>query len=218
MELSRKLSQWLRLTSLHPWVTVSPATSMFIHQLIITLYIYSRYIRHLKQRIFTSVNTLKTVMKMSVCSSFGPRRPDDRGNKSESWRVKTILTLRFSSPGGLEPKKLTYIKSKTRPNTTQHKERSRIQLANCKNLWHQSVALAESRTQSSTHHYQPLHSLLAVPEFFGWYVLFLSSSYLKRTTLRIPWRQMTFHVFLCTFCFQRSYLGAVTLENNEYSN
>eukprot|EP00066_Takifugu_rubripes_P021951 XP_011611217.1 PREDICTED: nck-associated protein 5 isoform X2 [Takifugu rubripes] len=35
-----------------------------------------------------------------------------------------------SPQGGLEPKKLTYIKTKARANTSQHKERTRIQLAN----------------------------------------------------------------------------------------
>lgn len=45
-----------------------------------------------------------------------------------------ILTLCSFVPGGLEPKKLTYIKTKARANTSQHKERTRIQLANCKNL------------------------------------------------------------------------------------
>lgn len=35
-------------------------------------------------------------------------------------------------PGGLEPKKLTYIKTKTRPTQSQQKEQTRLQLANCK--------------------------------------------------------------------------------------
>ncbi|KAK5861576.1 hypothetical protein PBY51_022961 [Eleginops maclovinus] len=35
-------------------------------------------------------------------------------------------------PGGLEPKKLTYIKSKTRATSSQQKEQTRPQLANCK--------------------------------------------------------------------------------------
>lgn len=35
-------------------------------------------------------------------------------------------------PGGLEPKKLTYIKSKTRATPSRQKEGTRLQLANCK--------------------------------------------------------------------------------------
>ncbi|KAG7240499.1 hypothetical protein INR49_026783 [Caranx melampygus] len=38
-------------------------------------------------------------------------------------------------PGGLEPKKLTYIKSKTRGPPSQQKEQTRLQLANCKPQW-----------------------------------------------------------------------------------
>lgn len=38
----------------------------------------------------------------------------------------------FLFPGGLEPKKLTYIKSKTRTTPSRQKEQTRLQLANCK--------------------------------------------------------------------------------------
>ncbi|AWP12703.1 putative nck-associated protein 5-like [Scophthalmus maximus] len=36
--------------------------------------------------------------------------------------------------GGMEPKKLTYIKSKTRASPSQQKEQTRLQLANCKTM------------------------------------------------------------------------------------
>lgn len=42
-------------------------------------------------------------------------------------------------PGGLEPKKLTYIKSKTRTTTSQQKEQTRLQLANCKTQWNRFI-------------------------------------------------------------------------------
>ncbi|KAM6955207.1 nck-associated protein 5-like [Lycodopsis pacificus] len=42
-------------------------------------------------------------------------------------------------PGGMEPKKLTYIKSKTRATPSQQKEQTRLQLANCKRRWNRFI-------------------------------------------------------------------------------
>lgn len=41
--------------------------------------------------------------------------------------------------GGLEPKKSTYVKSKTRTTTSQQKEQTRLQLANCKARWNRFI-------------------------------------------------------------------------------
>lgn len=45
------------------------------------------------------------------------------------------LSFTLFVSGGLEPKKLTYIKSKPRAPPSQQKEQTRLQLANCKSLW-----------------------------------------------------------------------------------
>lgn len=55
------------------------------------------------------------------------------------WHLSCFpLSLRpffFLLAGGLEPKKSTYVKSKTRTTASQQKEQTRLQLANCKTQW-----------------------------------------------------------------------------------
>lgn len=80
-------------------------------------------------------------LKMSdvtLCHSFDSSSPSPPPPLSLSsvwllWKALNWVSLFVS--GGLEPKKLTYIKSKPRAPPSQQKEQTRLQLANCKSQW-----------------------------------------------------------------------------------
>ncbi|KAJ4932972.1 hypothetical protein JOQ06_029810, partial [Pogonophryne albipinna] len=61
-----------------------------------------------------------------------PIQPQSRPIVTCSSVCDTQSRLPRPPPGGMEPKKLTYIKSKTRATSSQQKEQTRLQLANCK--------------------------------------------------------------------------------------
>lgn len=81
-----------------------------------------------------------SVLPASLCSP--PLTPPPR-QQTEFSRLEHSQTVwhfpLFFFLGGLEPKKSTYVKSKTRTTTSQQKEQTRLQLANCKAQWNRFI-------------------------------------------------------------------------------
>lgn len=65
------------------------------------------------------------------------------------------LSFFFSFAGGLEPKKSTYVKSKTRATANQQKEQTRLQLANCKTQWKRFIWHIQSPKPMMNHNHFP---------------------------------------------------------------